>query len=678
MEKLEQQLHGAADETIQLAAEAIFFNYFCEADTGPQRKRKVVGDVLAWMAEPAEVPEELWPAFSVGIASIGQAKTQKWQQIAFLLEFMRAWKTLAHADKERLLDDPVAFRETVYQVPKHSASVQIDGLLHLVFPDDYETIVSQTVKHRVVEAFSEYLTGSERNVDEQLATIREAIEPEYGEGFGFYDSELAPRWQTPTDAPAPVGAWLVRGANNRALEADGENMLPAWFRDGFVSIGYPNATPFSVQADVEQIREELRKAQPGLRQGEVVRGSGIMKRFLAIEAGDLVVTPDGDKIYVARAVGDPYWSDEAESSALRREVEWLNVESPASRSALKESAPGRWSSLRTLLTVSDLSQHAQTVAGLVEGGDGVEPLPLKSVSELAARLTMSEDDVTRILGLVERKRQVIFYGPPGTGKTFVALQLARYLAGEAGRVQLVQFHASYSYEDFVEGYRPTIVDNLPSFRISDGPLRTLAAAAASAPKDRFVLVIDEINRGNVAKVFGELYFLLEYRNEHATLQYSGKEFQLPENLLVIGTMNTADRTIAILDAALRRRFYFVPFFPGRPPVNDLLRRWLRANRPALEWVADVVDRANGELADAHLAIGHSFFIDEALDERQVREIWQHAILPTIEEHYFGQPDRVRRFDLERLRSGEQEPLQGDQELTIGEIDDGELEPADLP
>ena len=124
-----------------------------------------------------------------------------------------------------------------------------------------------------------------------------------------------------------------------------------------------------------------------------------------------------------------------------------------------------------------------------------------------------------------------------------------------------------------------------------------------------MLVIDEINRGNIAKVFGELYFLLEYRDDAAVLQYSDEQFELPANLLVIGTMNTADRSIALLDAALRRRFHFVPFFPGKPPVDDLLRRWLRKHKPGLEWVADVVDRANRQLGDAHLAIGHSYFLE---------------------------------------------------------------------
>jgi 5-methylcytosine-specific restriction enzyme B len=166
-----------------------------------------------------------------------------------------------------------------------------------------------------------------------------------------------------------------------------------------------------------------------------------------------------------------------------------------------------------------------------------------------------------------------------------------------------------------------------------------------------VLLIDEINRGNLAKVFGELYFLLEYRGEKVRLQYSEEPFALPKNVWVIATMNTADRSIALIDAALRRRFYFVPFFPDEPPVKGLLCRWLNQHKPDLAWVADVVDRANGLLGDRHAAIGASHFLRHDLTERWVSLIWKHAVLPYLEELLRGDEDRLRDFDLEQLRAG---------------------------
>ena len=273
------------------------------------------------------------------------------------------------------------------------------------------------------------------------------------------------------------------------------------------------------------------------------------------------------------------------------------------------------------------------------------------LGELAGRLLLERDYLQRIEELLRDKGQVIFYGPPGTGKTYVAQELAKYYAGSDGAVALVQFHASYAYEDFVEGYRPRAdAGGGPAhFALVEGPLKRIVRQAMEKPTVRHVLVIDELNRGNVAKVFGELYFLLEYRGRKITLQYSEQPFALPDNLWLIGTMNTADRSIAHIDAALRRRFYFVPFFPHEQPVAGLLRRWLKANKPDLVWVADVVDRANDLLDEQHAAIGPSHFMKSNLSERWVDLIWAHAIMPYLEDQLFGQQDRLAEFRIEKLR-----------------------------
>ena len=189
----------------------------------------------------------------------------------------------------------------------------------------------------------------------------------------------------------------------------------------------------------------------------------------------------------------------------------------------------------------------------------------ETLDDLATRLFWDAEHLQNIQRLLQDKRQIVFYGPPGTGKTFVALQLARHFAGAEDRTDLVQFHPSYAYEDFVEGFRPADQNGQPGFQLREGPLKRIADKARAQPDATHVLVIDEINRGNVARVFGELYFLLEYRDRQMSLQYSEAEdpFSLPRNLWFIATMNTADRSIALVDAALRRRFHFVPFFPDR-------------------------------------------------------------------------------------------------------------------
>ncbi len=283
-----------------------------------------------------------------------------------------------------------------------------------------------------------------------------------------------------------------------------------------------------------------------------------------------------------------------------------------------------------------------------------DPWSQEKLAALAEELLWEEGEFAEVVADLRDKRQVIFYGPSGTGKTYVARRIAQHCREEGGDYAIVQFHPSYSYEDFVEGFRPRIREGQPGFELVAGPLLRMAAQAAANPQSTYILVIDELNRGNVAKVFGELYYLLEYRDDDIQLQYSGagQRFRLPENLWFICTMNTADRSIALMDAALRRRFYFAPFFGDQPPIRGLLRRWLDRNRPEASWVADLVDLANERLGDRHTSIGPSFFMPDAegLDEAQVRRIWRRAVLPYIEEQFFGNEDRLAEFDFDRLLS----------------------------
>ena len=268
-------------------------------------------------------------------------------------------------------------------------------------------------------------------------------------------------------------------------------------------------------------------------------------------------------------------------------------------------------------------------------------------------------ELRKIEELLNDKRQVIFQGPPGTGKTYAARKLAQYLAAAKDRAVLVQFHPSYAYEDFVQGFRPHLANGQPGFKLRDGPLLQAAKAASDEPDAKHFLIIDEINRGNLAKVFGELYFLLEYRDEAMRLQYSDETFALPDNLYIIGTMNTADRSIALVDLALRRRFHFVEFHPDKPPINGLLNRWLKENAPSMTWVADLVDRANEKLDDRQAAIGPSYFMKGDLDDRKVDLIWEHNVLPYIEERLYEERERLEEFGLDALRREIENRGQGD-------------------
>ena len=306
------------------------------------------------------------------------------------------------------------------------------------------------------------------------------------------------------------------------------------------------------------------------------------------------------------------------------------------------------------------------------------------LTELAEELLVDIGFLEDIVALLEDKGQVILYGPPGTGKTYLARELAQELAPDESCRALVQFHPSTSYEDFFEGYRPagTGDDGNVRFELTPGPLARMAEQASES-SEQHVMIIDEINRGNLPRVLGELLFLLEYRDEEVeTLYRTGERFSLPENLWFIGTMNTADRSIALVDAALRRRFHFVPFFPDQEPMAGLLDRWLeREGEPG--WVGDLVDEVNDELKKAlegsHLLLGPSHFMRKygsSLDTQRerLRRIWKYNIEPFIEDQFFGDPEQIARFRFDAVmrRNGPaaQSDLEAgddgdDQEITNG-------------
>jgi hypothetical protein len=302
-----------------------------------------------------------------------------------------------------------------------------------------------------------------------------------------------------------------------------------------------------------------------------------------------------------------------------------------------------------------------------------EPTPdlLPVTDELVQRVYLPRRWLQEIVDLLAEKRQLIFYGPPGTGKTFLAQRIAEHLTREGGEFELVQFHPSYSYEDFFEGYRPVAVSEGAgvTYELTDGPLRRIAEAAAQDPENPYVLVVDEINRGNLPKIFGELLFLLEYREAQIWLQYSPEaQFGLPKNLYFVGTMNTADRSIALVDAALRRRFYFVAFMPTEEPVCDVLGKWLSEKglepRPA-----QLLGMLNKRIDTEEIAIGPSYLMTADATEPNLERIWKHAIMPVLEEHFYGTGrDIEAEFGLDALNKALHTDVHGIDDADAGTDD----------
>ncbi|MBN1994015.1 MAG: AAA family ATPase [Anaerolineae bacterium] len=266
-----------------------------------------------------------------------------------------------------------------------------------------------------------------------------------------------------------------------------------------------------------------------------------------------------------------------------------------------------------------------------------QPYPL---SQLAADTGLAETELARWVRAIERKGQAIFYGPPGTGKTFIAEKLAQHLIGGGdGFVDLVQFHPAYAYEDFIQGLRPKArPEGGLDYPLVPGRFLEFCQKA-NQRQSRCVLIIDEINRANLARVFGELMYLLEYRRRQIPLA-GGEKFAIPANVRLIGTMNTADRSIALVDHALRRRFAFIVLSPN----YEVLRLYHRQKQTGfpVENLIELLIRLNREIADPHYAIGITFFLHQNLSA-QIEDIWRMEIEPYLEEYFFDQAQKVEDF-----------------------------------
>lgn len=381
----------------------------------------------------------------------------------------------------------------------------------------------------------------------------------------------------------------------------------------------------------------------------------VFQNFLDAKAGDTVIGYEANPVKKVVAIGRITQENDGESIYFEK-VEGLT--NPIEYQTLKDSPE--------LAKMEFFVQPNGSLFKLTKGEfDFVmdiirEDNPLKqsdavlqkySKEDFLSKVYMTEERYDVLEALLRNKMNVILQGAPGVGKTFTAKKLAYAMMGEVddSRIEMVQFHQNYSYEDFIMGYRPDGAD----FKLTDGIFYRFCQTAANHPDKEYFFIIDEINRGNMSKIFGELLMLIEkdYRGTKATLAYSGMPFSVPENLYIIGMMNTADRSLAMIDYALRRRFSFFEMEPGFNSDGFTNYQKAFANE-TFDALINQIKQLNKEITEDKslgrgFQIGHSYFCgreESGCTDEWMRSVVEFDILPMLGEYWFDEPDKLSRWE----------------------------------
>lgn len=629
LSKLELQIAPTSPDCKKLIAECIWVLLLFPSNIRSETKRNLLLKVWSWSGENLNKDKRILNDTSLGgIGSAGTAyNTYRWRELILLITSIRNLKENDKQKRAEILWDPWAFSEWFFNVAPHARRRQLGHILsHLLFPDFFERISSENQKHRVLSWFTntssdELAKQSVAQIDSALLSLRGRLERERGEEIDFYDPMIASKWKNKK--------WLLIWSPSER----------PW--SNFVS-----DRAATMAGDRVNIQWICRSSEP--KKGDRVFVYMIDESTSGIVASGIITKfPNKTKLLQDKNIRN-------QDIIITMDIDFDTIRDPSMDRFLPlDDIKADNIDEESILSFSEICISWSDAREIEKNWNSLPIVTSSSVPYIpSAESERGLPDAASI-----KPTNLILYGPPGTGKTYTIMSkyLPKYRDSEGSRFEFIALHQNYSYEDFVEGIRPITSQGTVKYRIHSGILRRICNRARMNPNERFALFIDEIDRGNIPKVFGELITLLEIDKRIRTdetgkrlpeciglelsLPYSGERFGVPINLDVICTMNITDlRSTSTMDNALRRRFQFKELMPQ----HDLLGSIDCDDGKEID-LKKLLHKMNERIAyllHRSLTIGHSYFLN-VRSFSDLKKVFAREILPLLQESFYDDLQQIR-------------------------------------